>query len=368
MTDNPYRGLPDRQFWKKDPGIERPRLFDPVTAPPFTITRKDKVVTAGSCFAQHLAQRLSEAGFNHLITEPAHPVVQKLVAQAHNYGMFSARYGNVYTARQLKQLLQRAYGQFTPRQSAWALGRTGKFVDPLRPQIQPGGFESIEELEIDRTQQLAATREAIEALDVFVFTLGLTECWVDTRDGTVFPLAPGVAGGEYDPETVGFRNFDEVETYDDLHFALSFIREINPQAKIILTVSPVPLNATMEDAHVFAATTWSKAVLRIAAEKATRNIKNCYYFPSYEIITAPQTRARYFDEDRRSILPQGVDHVMRLFFRHLAKEEIRTGRPSRIRGANQDRGGRKGPAADAHGDKVAKAMELLCDEEMIRND
>ena len=32
----------------------------------------------------------------------------------HGYGIYSARFGNIYTARQLLQLIQRAYGEFVP--------------------------------------------------------------------------------------------------------------------------------------------------------------------------------------------------------------------------------------------------------------
>ncbi|WP_281825945.1 GSCFA domain-containing protein [Jannaschia rubra] len=86
---------------------------------PFRIMRKDRIVTAGSCFARHLAGILSAAGFNYHTIERAHPLIHPDVAAAHNYGPFSARYGNVYTARRLLQLIQRAYGLFTPLAEAW---------------------------------------------------------------------------------------------------------------------------------------------------------------------------------------------------------------------------------------------------------
>ncbi|CTQ31571.1 hypothetical protein JAN5088_00329 [Jannaschia rubra] len=30
MTAHPYVDLPDRQFWKRDPGLRDPATFDPV--------------------------------------------------------------------------------------------------------------------------------------------------------------------------------------------------------------------------------------------------------------------------------------------------------------------------------------------------
>jgi hypothetical protein len=173
------------------------------------LTKAERIVTAGSCFAQHVARYLTNAGYNHYVSEQAHPVVPRPVALAHNYGLFSARYGNVYTARQLKQLLMRAFGSFEPVELAWPHPNGGAVVDPFRPQIQPGGYASAAELRFDRARHLSCVRDAIEKMDVFVFTLGLTEAWRDKRDGAVYPLAPGVAGGDFDPTRYEFINFDE---------------------------------------------------------------------------------------------------------------------------------------------------------------
>jgi hypothetical protein len=355
---HPYLGLPDRQFWRNEPGIADPAAFDPVSDVPFQISRADRVVTAGSCFAQHLARHLAQAGFYHFQTEPAHPLFDDALAHRFGYGLFSARYGNLYTPRQLLQLLHRAYGMFTPLQSAWPRGPHPRVVDPFRPQIQPEGFTSEAELVADRATHFAAIRAAVEQMQVFVFTLGLTEAWEDPRDGAIFPLAPGVAGGVYDPETVRFRNFDEAETAADLTEALTFIRSKNPQVRIVLTVSPVPLNATYEDRHVYLSTTLSKAMLRLAAERVAAGFDACCYFPSYEIITAPHTRGRYFAEDCREVLPAGVDHVMGLFFRHFAKDAGVA--PETSTGAAREN-------LAAHLEEVEAAIDLLCDEQAITN-
>jgi hypothetical protein len=353
---HPYIGLPDRQFWKNEPGIAKPHFFDPVSNVPFQISKADRVVTAGSCFAQHVARNLNASGFNHLITETAHPMFPRALAETFNYGLFSARYGNVYTARQFLQLLHRAFDQFDPIVRSWPKAGSDRVVDPFRPQIQPDGFVSEAELLTDQVQHFAAIRRAVLGMEVLVFTLGLTECWEDTRDGSIFPLAPGVAGGIYDPPLVRFRNFDEVETSADLIAALEFIRSHNPAVRIILTVSPVPLNATMEDRHVFESTTWSKAVLRIAAEKAVKALSDIVYFPSYEIITSPHVRGRYFAADCREVLPEGVGHVMRLFFKHFAGIENPLTGPRPV----MDR-------TDDHIAEMEHALAVQCDEEAIDN-
>ena len=172
--------------------------IDPVAGSFLTLARTDKVATAGSCFAQHIARHLRTSGFDFLVTESAHPIVPAAVAERHGYGQFSARYGNIYTARQLLQLFDRAYGDFTPIEDSWPAVDDVRVVDPFRPTIEPGGFASEAEMRADRAHHLGRVRAMFETLDIFVFTLGLTEGWVSTADGAVFPLCPGVSGGLFD--------------------------------------------------------------------------------------------------------------------------------------------------------------------------
>jgi hypothetical protein len=352
---HPYVGKPDYQFWKSASGARDVADLDPVSQPSFRIAPEDRVVTAGSCFAQHVARHLVKAGFKHHVTENGHPLIGKAERDAFNYGVFSARYGNLYTARQLLQLLQRAYGLFTPLEQAWAAAG-GAVVDPFRPQIQPKGFIHAEELAADREQHLAAVRTAIEEMDVFVFTLGLTESWRDRRDGAVYPLAPGVAGGTFDEDIHEFHNFDASETASDLNAAFAMIRERNPRVRFLVTVSPVPLNATALPRHVWVSTTYSKAVLRVAAEQVCAAWDNTDYFPSYEIITSPHVRGKYYAADGREVVEAGVEHVMALFLKHYGAAEEEPQEDASVP-----------PGEDTHLAEMERIVRVLCDEEAISN-
>jgi len=320
--ENPYKSLPDYAFWRRSVAQIRPEDVDPVVNAPFQISKTDKVATAGSCFAQHIARYLKNSGFTYFVAEPAHPFAPPHLAKEYGYGEFTARYGNIYTSKQLLQLFDRAYGNLVPKESFWK-NEAGDFIDPYRPNIQPGGFNCELELEVDRKQHLAAVRKTFEELDVFVFTLGLTETWVSKDENMAFPLCPGVVAGEFDREKYSFVNLSVAEVTKDMNRFIEKLRSVNPTAKVILTVSPVPLIATMEDRHVLTSTTYSKSVLRVAAEEIQNNFENVAYFPSYEIITGNFSRGRYFAQDCRSVLELGVRHVMTLFLKHyteLSKE------------------------------------------------
>lgn len=316
--ENPYRSLPDTAFWRRSVASLPVGSVDPAVGFGLTIGLDTKVATAGSCFAQHIARHLKKNGFNYFVAEAGHPVIDTKTLTEHNYGTFSARYGNIYTALQLQQLIQRVEGIFSPREEAW-IDADGTVRDPFRPAIQPGNFISVKEMEADRDQHLRFVKKMFGELDVFIFTLGLTECWVSKDDGAVFPMCPGVEGGVFDSEKYAFHNQNPDEVVKNLEYVLRYLSRVNPSASVILTVSPVPLMATAATGqHVLSATTYSKSVLRVAAETVTEKYENVYYFPSYEIITGSFNRGAYYSEDLRNVTEEGVSHVMRLFLKHAA--------------------------------------------------
>lgn len=316
----PYREVADTAFWSKAVAGQAAQSLDPVVAVPFKITREDKIATAGSCFAQHISKRLSAAQYNYFVVESGYPRMPDALRTRFNYGTFSARYGNIYSARQLLQLMNRAYDEFVPTEPFWRSG--SHWVDPFRPFIQPNGFETLQEAELDRAQHLWAVRALLETLDIFVFTLGLTETWICKEDGSVLPVCPGCGVGTFDADRYAFKNFEVEEIIADLSSFMKKLRRVNPNARVILTVSPVPLVATYSGNHVLPATTYSKSVLRVAADRIARSEENCVYFPSYEIVTGAFNRGQYFEKDLRSVSEAGVDHVMKVFFRHFSAEPL----------------------------------------------
>jgi hypothetical protein len=328
ITTHPYKSLPNKAFWKRSVAAPAPADIDPVGIFDLRIQPETKVATAGSCFAQHIARHLRNSGYRYYVVEKGHPIIPLAIRDKHHYGTFSARYGNIYTARQLLQMLHRAYGRFIPKEDAW-IEADGSVFDPYRPTVQPRGYISVAEMHADRAQHLVAVRKMFETLDVFVFTLGLTECWLARDDGAVFPLCPGVEGGKFDPEQHLFHNQDVAEVVSDMTEFIEELLHVNPAAQVVLTVSPVPLMATAEpEAHVLTATTYSKSVLRVAAEMLRKQFAHVHYFPSYEIITGHFNRGRYYAEDLRSVTEEGVSHVMRLFLQHATDGAVTTNAPA----------------------------------------
>jgi hypothetical protein len=350
---NPYRGLPDTAFWSRSVAWAPPGGLDPMLAAP-RIHPGEPVATMGSCFAQHISRHLQQLGLDYMVAEAAPPELDPAEAAARQYGVFTARFGNVYTVRQALQLLQRAFGLFTPAEDAWptlpGAAQQG-WVDAFRPQIQPQPLASVAAVQDAARQHLAEVRRMFTQARWLVFTLGLTEAWRSRLDGAVYPVAPGVAAGAFDPALHEFVNFTMAEVEADLAALIQAVQAINPACRVILTVSPVPLIATYEPRHVLVSTTVSKAILRVAADTAERQHAHVIYFPSYEIINSAHHEGRYWADDLRQVNELGVGHAMRVFSRHfLGLDEA---------------GPRATAPFAARAGTAAFAADVVCDEEVI---
>ncbi len=345
---NPYGGLPDHQFWRRSVARVEAHLVDPVIAPRFQLASTDRIATAGSCFAQHISRRLVEIGHGFHVTEPGEHLPEG-ERRRRGYGVFSARFGNIYTTAQLRQLFEECLGRRTPAETH-LVRPDGRMVDPWRQQVEPEGFAALDELLADRASHLAAVRRMLAEADVFVFTLGLTEAWRSRADGSVYSAAPGVVAGAFDTALHEFVNFGVDEVQADLFAALDLLRELNPRIRVVLTVSPVPLVATYEPRSVLVSTTYSKAVLRVVADAAVRRSEWVEYFPSYEIITGSYAGGLYYEEDHREVNRLGVAHAMRCFVGNFVDGPAPKGdepRPTR------------------HAPPVATATDIVCDEEAL---
>ena len=342
-----YRSQPSRAFWKKTISHHHPMDVGGWYEKRIDFAEKS-VATAGSCFAQHIGRNLRQAGVDYIDSEPAPDGLPANLHLEYGYGMYSARYGNVYTSRQLLQLFRRAFGTFKPVEGAWVKGEG--VVDPFRPTIEPEAFSSEAELAALMRYHLQCVADMFERAEVFVFTLGLTEAWLSCADGAVFPLCPGTAGGRYDDTKYRFHNLTAQEVRADMEAFISELRAINSKVEIFLTVSPVPLMATATDQQVAVASSYSKSVLRAAAGELYQAHDFVDYFPSYEIITQPFMQGYFFEPDAREVSTHGVAHVMRIFFDEQSSLTREVGAPAT-----------SAPALTA----AECAERLKCDEELL---
>jgi hypothetical protein len=309
---NPYTALPPQHHWKKQ--LEAVDLaaidYDPAPKWIFDLAA-DRFATAGSCFAQHFARELRKAGGKYVESEPRHPLIPE--ASAHGYGLFSARYGNIYTVRQLRELLEQAFGIRPPIYDLFQ-NKVGRWIDLSRMRAIPDGFTSREECQRDRDYHLGRVKALFDQCDVFVFTLGLTECWENTELDICYPICPAVIENAFRPEAHRFVNLGYDDCLRDMRRSIELVHQANPNIRILLTVSPVMLIATFEPRGALQSSIASKAILRAVADRCVRDYDYVDYFPSFDIITGPQSSGRFYQPDCRDVTSEGVELVMNIFF------------------------------------------------------
>jgi hypothetical protein len=297
---NPYEGLGAEKFWKSAVATAPFDALAPLPAKRFRIPDGAKIATAGSCFAQNVGRFLKTV-----------PSVRLLIEEevAEGQPIYSAAYGNIYTARQLLQLFEESTGARSMSR-LFAKREDGRFVDALRPNLFAGGFASPQDAAAVRAKHLSIVKHVLVTADVFVFTFGLTEAWIDKGTATVLPLATSVYAENGDD---AFHNFSYAEVLADAGAFIRGLRALNPRVKFIFTVSPVPLTATYSGEHVLVATMRSKAILRAACDALCEEFEDAYYFPSFDMIWNPFFGADLFGDNRRNVTRAAVDHVMAAF-------------------------------------------------------
>lgn len=311
---NPYFALPEQAFWRTRVAKANPLDIADVWQRKWPLHSHQKIATAGSCFAQHISNGLRSRGINVLDVEPAPTGLPSDIAKKYGYGLYSARYGNIYTVQHLMQLAEEVTGGFSPAEPVWT--RDGRLFDSQRPSVEPEGFETPFELIENRKYHLARVKEMLESMDLFIFTLGLTEAFEHIATKTVYPTPPGVIAGDYDPQVYRFKNFTFSENMSAFERFLDVLKSLRGGTlpHIILTVSPVPLTATASGHHVLSANAYSKSVLRAVAGQLSEENSFVDYFPSYEIITHPGARGNHYEGNLRSVRGESVDVVMKHFF------------------------------------------------------
>jgi len=81
----------------------------------------------------------------------------------------------------------------------------------------------------------------------------------------------------------------------------------NKIVNILITVSPVPVEATFTTQNAVMANSYAKSVLRIVSENLQSKYSNVDYFPSYEIVTSAGAAA--FEDDNVHVKNQVVSKV-----------------------------------------------------------
>ena len=245
------------------------------------ITKDTKVTAFGSCFASNIANHLSTAGYK--LSKDETPDIY----------ISSMGEGLVNTFSLLQQF-EWALENKTPTQELWH------------------GYNAEDYGYSDEIKE--KTKRVFLDTEFFIITLGLSEIWYDEVTGEVFWRA--VPQEKVDPGRHKFRVCSLVETKENIQKIYNIIQKHNPNAKLLFTLSPVPLAATFRPVSCLSANSVSKSILRAALDEFYRDNwkdinKKLFYFPSYEIVT--ELFFQKFKEDNRHPKDEIIEMIMKLF-------------------------------------------------------
>jgi len=272
------------------------------------ITPETPIVSAGSCFAANISRQLQGWGYNYLVemgNKPSREPGPDGKIEWEKFETDPAKCGPIYNSATMRQMVERAFGEWKPEKLV--LG-TDPFIDPFRgtPNYKDeAGFHK------DYEDHSAALNRAMSKAEVFILTLGMTEAWYFAHNGSFTYASPRAT----DRTLLRCVNLTVEQNVAELERLLEVYVRHNPKIKIILTVSPVPINKTFRrDQHVVVANALSKSTLRVASEIfASRHPDNVYYFPAYELVTVGTKEP--WEIDQRHVSNTAVERVMRQFQR-----------------------------------------------------
>ncbi|MBD3665378.1 GSCFA domain-containing protein [Sulfitobacter sp. TSTF-M16] len=270
-------------------------MFFPAIEPSFSIGRDETVFTIGSCFARNVEKFL----LDHNVTVPtAHFEAPHEEAPGN-----PNRVLNQYNPGTMMQVVEAA-GQ-TPDKRAIYGGLTGSVVDCL---LATGGRAVSKSRAMERRQQISDLYGAgLGASQTVIITLGLIETWYDKQDELYLNEAPGVRFVRKNPDRFEFRQMGYEECSSVVNKMLQRLTDLGK--KVVLTVSPVPLQVTFSGGDAVTRNAYSKSLLRVVAEQAATTFDNVDYFPSYEMVTTGGFRS--FGNDNVHVRPIVVERIVR---------------------------------------------------------
>lgn len=292
---------------------------EPVALPDFKVgfalKPGEPIFTIGSCFARNIELRLMERGF---------PVPMRELLDKPEFENFSPSALNNYGVTSIWQELSWAFAEKFDHKRHFVEALPGRFID-LNLSSTLTRPEPLEELLARRKAIIECTR-LIRRCRVVVITLGLAEVWWDNVGKAYLNETPRPTLLKKEPGRFELHVLDADDTATYLNKALQLIKDNGPEdVQVILTVSPVPLTATHRPEDVMVANTYSKSVLRVAAEQARLKFDFVHYFPSYESVMLSD-RATTWEEDQIHVTDFIVDqNVKRMLVAYGAiKEEAAT--------------------------------------------
>jgi|GEM_PF-1217538 hypothetical protein len=286
-------------------------------APEPFLSPNDRIFAIGSCFAEEIRKALAQLNmamlpdYASVAIDRKHNLVDTLPERPHL---------NYYNSFTIRQEFERIVGEWEQapddhwrvRHKRWTERKA--FQDPYRRLVFA---RTASDLNATIANLNAVMRGGFEQANVFLMTFGMIEVFVNRRNGRVVGQKPLYGGGggaeESDFLQSGFEdNLSNVRRICDI------ILSRKPEARIIMTVSPVGLERTFSGKDIYVANMEGKSVLRAVLGQVEREYSQVRYFPAYELVMSNGMAG--FKEDGRHVRDDVVQAIMQAFVRAHVQE------------------------------------------------
>ncbi len=229
---------------------------------PFTLSHRDEILFAGSCFSENIGAYFTRFRFNTTIN--SHGILFNPISIAH--ALKEVCENKRYTLEDLifhnnSYISLNHHGLFNHSDSQQAL-----------TQI---------------TQGITAYRDALERSKALFITFGSAHAYMYNTNGQIVANCHKIPQHQFTKQLITHTQITDVWMP-----LIEKMKRINPGMNVVLTVSPVRYfrDGVIENQH-------SKSHLLIACHQLTQAFEHVYYFPSYELVLDDLRDYRFFGED-----------------------------------------------------------------------
>jgi hypothetical protein len=246
---------------------------------------KDRILTIGSCFADSIGNRLAENKFK----------------------VWRNRLGAVYNPVSIHHLLGLFLENELPSPDSYLENDGVWFNYHFHSSVSA---MTREELENKVNESISEANSFVKSASRVIITYGTAFVYRLKANDQLVANCHKVPSGNFSKDFLSQE--DIVKSFLSFH---SKLHNLNPDCKIILTVSPVRhLKDTLELNAV------SKSILRLACHSLANQFPNVEYFPAYEILLDDLRDYRFYKTDRLHPTEEAVDYIWEKFLTSFVDE------------------------------------------------
>lgn len=252
----------------------------------FKLMYTDDIASFGSCFAEHISDRLLNVKF---------PVLPN---------PFGILYNPISIADTLQRILSGTHydaTNLTELDGRWFhFDFHGAFSDESR------------ELALEKMNaSLEQAHTALPSLRLVIVTLGSAFVWWHRFQERVVANCHKLPGHFFERRLLSVS-----EVSNALQNAFTAVRQKNPAVRFLCTVSPVRhVRDGLVDNQL------SKATLRLALDQLSKEMQDVYYFPAYEIMMDDLRDYRFYQADMIHPTEVAIDYIWDFFRKEIFTKE-----------------------------------------------